>query len=184
MSRIGKLPITLPSGVQIQVSDKNLVTAKGPKGELQQAVDPAIKVEVQEDKVVVNRQTDQKQHRAMHGLYRSLIQNMVKGVHEGYNEELELVGVGYRANTKGQLLELSLGYSHNVAFALPKEIKVETKAERGQTPRILLACHDKQLLGQVVAKIVSLRKPEPYKGKGIKVIGRQYRRKAGKTASK
>ncbi|MCB0395369.1 MAG: 50S ribosomal protein L6 [Flavobacteriales bacterium] len=184
MSRIGNAPISLPKGVELQVSDKNLVTAKGPKGELHQEINPAIKVAVQEGQVLLTRSTEQKQHRALHGLYRALINNMVKGVSEGYNIELELVGVGYRATAKGQLLELSLGYSHNVAFELPKEVKFETKAERGQTPRILLASHDKQLLGQVVAKITSLRKPEPYKGKGIKVIGRQYRRKAGKTASK
>lgn len=185
MSRIGKLPIEIPKGVDVKIDAGNLVTAKGPKGQLQQKVDADMKLIIGEDgKLVVQRPTDEKKHRALHGLSRALLQNLIVGVSEGYTIELELVGVGYRATAKGQLLEMTLGYSHNVAFELPKEVKFETKAERGQTPRILLSSIDKQLLGQVVAKISSLRKPEPYKGKGIKVVGRHYRRKAGKTAAK
>lgn len=184
MSRIGKQPVALPKGVDVAVTDKNLVTVKGPKGELKQPIDTAINIAVDNGNVVLTRATDQKRHRALHGLYRALIANMVKGVSEGYKTEQELVGVGYRAVVKGQLLELTLGYSHNVAFELPKEIKVTTTAEKGKNPTIIMECADKQLLGQVAAKIRSLRKPEPYKGKGIKFAGEQLRRKAGKSAGK
>ena len=184
MSRIGKLPIELPKGVEFNVSDKNKVTVKGPKGTLDQQVDSAIKISKEENKVVLVRATDQKRHKAMHGLYRSLIAGMVKGVSEGFKTEQELVGVGYRAANKGQLLELSLGYSHNVSFELPVEIKITTATEKGQNPKIILESADKQLLGMVAAKIRSLRKPEPYKGKGIKFTGEELRRKAGKSASK
>jgi large subunit ribosomal protein L6 len=184
MSRIGKQPVALPKGVDVAVSDKNLVTVKGPKGELKQAIDTAIKIDIADGNVTLTRATDQKRHKALHGLYRSLISNMVKGVSDGYKVEQELVGVGYRAVVKGQLLELTLGYSHNVAFELPKEIKVTTTAEKGKNPAIIMECADKQLIGQVAAKIRSLRKPEPYKGKGIKFSGEVLRRKAGKSAGK
>lgn len=184
MSRIGKLPVDLPKGVEVSVSDKNVVKVKGPLGELFQTLDPAITIAIEEGKIIVNRATEQKRHRALHGLSRALIANMVKGVSTGYRTEQELVGVGYRAANKGQLLELSLGYSHNVAFELPKEIKVTTASERGKNPTIILESADKQLIGQVAAKIRSLRKPEPYKGKGIKFANEQLRRKAGKSAGK
>lgn len=183
MSRIGKAPIELPKGVEVTVVN-GLVTVKGPKGTLTQKIDLDITVAIEEGKIVVTRPTDQKRHRALHGLYRSLIANMVKGVSEGYKTEQELVGVGYRASNKGQMLELSLGYSHNISFELPVEIKVATTAEKGQNPKIILESADKQLIGLVAAKIRSLRKPEPYKGKGIKFVGEQLRRKAGKSASK
>ena len=183
MSRIGKAPIALPTGVEVKVNN-GLVTVKGAKGELTQKVDIDINVAVEAGNVVVTRPTDQKRHKALHGLYRSLIANMVKGVSEGYKTEQELVGVGYRASNKGQMLELSLGFSHNVNFELPKEIKVTTTTEKGQNPKIVLESADKQLIGMVAAKIRSLRKPEPYKGKGIKFTGEQLRRKAGKSASK
>jgi large subunit ribosomal protein L6 len=183
MSRIGKNPITLPKGVEVKVSNGN-VTVKGAKGELSQKVDADITVAVEETQIVVTRPTDQKRHKALHGLYRSLIANMVKGVSEGYKTEQELVGVGYRAANKGQLLELSLGYSHNITFEIPKEIKVTTASEKGQNPKVILESADKQLIGLVAAKIRSLRKPEPYKGKGIKFSGEVLRRKAGKSASK
>jgi large subunit ribosomal protein L6 len=184
MSRIGKLPITLPKGVEISVSDKNVATVKGPKGTLTQSMDTAITVENAEGVLTVKRATDQKRHRAMHGLYRALLASMVKGVSEGYKTEQELVGVGYRAANKGQMLELTLGFSHNVAFELPVEIKVTTTTEKGKNPTIILESADKQLLGAVAAKIRSLRKPEPYKGKGIKFAGEELRRKAGKSAGK
>lgn len=183
MSRIGKAPIEIPKGVEVKISN-GLVTVKGPKGELTQKVDVDITVAIEDGKVLVTRPTDQKRHRALHGLYRSLIANMVKGVSEGYKTEQELVGVGYRASNKGQMLELSLGYSHNINFQLPVEIKVTTSAEKGQNPKIVLESADKQLIGLVAAKIRSLRKPEPYKGKGIKFVGEVLRRKAGKSASK
>ena len=182
MSRIGKLPISLPKGVTITVSSSNLVSVKGPQGELKQQVDADIKVAVENNEIIVSRPTDQKRHRSMHGLYRSLIANMVKGVSEGFKVEQELVGVGYRAEVKGQNLEMSLGYSHEVLFVLPKEIKAEAKTEKRANPIVTLTCADKQLLGAVAAKIRSIRKPEPYKGKGIKFVGEQIRRKAGKTA--
>ena len=184
MSRIGRLPIEVPKGVEISVSDKNIVTVKGPKGELKQTVDSGISVKMLDSTVLVERHTEQKRHKAMHGLYRALIANMVKGVSVGYKTQQELIGVGYRAANKGQLLELTLGYSHNVAFELPKEIKVSTITEKGKNPTIILESVDKQLIGQVAAKIRSLRKPEPYKGKGIKFTGEQLRRKAGKSAGK
>lgn len=183
MSRIGKAPIEIPKGVEVTITN-GLVTVKGAKGTLTQKVDIDISVVLEDGKVVVTRPTDQKRHRALHGLYRSLIANMVKGVSEGYKTEQELVGVGYRASNKGNMLELSLGYSHNINFQLPVEIKVVTTADKGQNPKIILESADKQLIGLVAAKIRSLRKPEPYKGKGIKFVGEQLRRKAGKSASK
>ena len=183
MSRIGKAPIALPKGVEVSVAGGN-VTVKGPKGTLTQKVDTDITVAVDNGNVVVSRPTDQKRHKALHGLYRALIANMVKGVSDGYKTEQELVGVGYRASNKGQLLELSLGFSHNITFELPKEIKVTTTAEKGANPKIIMECPDKQLLGMVAAKIRSLRKPEPYKGKGIKFTDEVLRRKAGKSAAK
>ena len=183
MSRIGKAPIELPKGVEVLINN-GLVTVKGAKGILTQKVDTDITVTLEEGRVVVTRPTDQKRHRALHGLYRSLIANMVKGVSDGYKTEQELVGVGYRASNKGQMLELSLGYSHNISFELPNEIKVATTAEKGQNPKIIMESADKQLLGLVASKIRSLRKPEPYKGKGIKFVGEELRRKAGKSASK
>ena len=183
MSRIGKLPISLPEGVEIKVSDDNIVTVKGKLGELTQAVDPDIKVKVEEGKIIVERPTDEKRHKALHGLYRSLIANMVTGVSEGYKIVQEMVGVGYKAQAKGQVLELSVGYSHNIVFELPEEVKVETLTERGKNPLITLTSHDKQLIGQVAAKIRSMRKPEPYKGKGIKYQGEEIRKKAGKAAA-
>jgi len=183
MSRIGKLPITLPKGVDVAVN-KNNITVKGPKGELKRTIDPEITVAVDNGVVTVSRPTEQKRHKALHGLYRSLLNNMVKGVSEGYKTEQELVGVGYRAQAKGQQLELTLGYSHNVIFELPSEIKVTTTAEKGQNPKIIMECSDNELLGLVAAKIRSLRKPEPYKGKGIKFADEVLRRKAGKAAGK
>lgn len=184
MSRIGKLPITLPKGVEVNVSDKNVVTVKGAKGTLTQKMDSAVTLKNTDGKLTLERATDQKRHKAMHGLYRALIASMVKGVSEGYKTEQELVGVGFRAANKGQLLELTLGFSHNVSFELPVEIKVTTTAEKGKNPMIILECADKQLIGAVSAKIRSLRKPEPYKGKGIKFAGEILRRKAGKSAGK
>ena len=184
MSRIGKAPISIPNGVTLTVSDDNLVTVKGPKGELTQKVDSDIKVSQEDGIILVERPSEQKRHKALHGLYRSLINNMVVGVTEGYKLEQELVGVGYRATNQGNTLDLVLGYSHHIVFALPPEIKVVTTAEKGKNPTIILESIDKQLLGQVAAKIRSLRAPEPYKGKGIKFVGEQLRRKAGKSASK
>ena len=183
MSRIGKLPITIPAGVEVNVKGTE-VTVKGKLGSLVQTIDADITLKVDNGTIEVSRPTDQKRHRSLHGLYRSLVANMVKGVSEGYKTEQELVGVGYRASNKGQLLELSLGFSHNVLVELPNEIKVTTASEKGQNPKITLESHDKQLLGMVAAKIRSLRKPEPYKGKGIKFSGEILRRKAGKSASK
>lgn len=182
MSRIGKSPIAIPAGVIVQVKD-NVVTVKGPKGELTQEVNPDITVEIEGNQIELKRPTDERQHRAMHGLYRALIHNMVVGVSEGYKKEMELVGVGYRANATGQVLDLSLGFSHAIYIKLPKEIKVEAKTERNKNPLIILESSDKQLLGQVCAKIRSLRKPEPYKGKGIKFVGEIIRRKSGKSAN-
>ncbi|MFO0355467.1 MAG: 50S ribosomal protein L6 [Sphingobacteriaceae bacterium] len=183
MSRIGKAPISVPKGVEITVN-KGSVTVKGPKGTLTQKMDSDIEVAVADGVINVNRPTEQKRHKALHGLYRALIANMVKGVSEGYKTEQELVGVGYRATNKGQLLELSLGYSHNITFELPAEIKVTTTSEKGQNPKVIMESADKQLIGMVAAKIRSLRKPEPYKGKGIKFANEVLRRKAGKSASK
>ncbi|MGV3763451.1 50S ribosomal protein L6 [Parapedobacter sp.] len=184
MSRIGKAPIAIPAGVTVTVSDKNLVTVKGPKGELTQQVDRDIKVEQEDGQLLVKRPTDQKRHKALHGLYRSLLNNMVVGVTEGYSTTQELVGVGYRASAQGSTLDLTLGFSHQVVLILPKEVKVSTTAVKGKNPTITLESIDKQLLGQVAAKIRSLRAPEPYKGKGIKFAGEQLRRKAGKSAAK
>jgi large subunit ribosomal protein L6 len=183
MSRIGKLPISIPAGVQVNITDKNFVTVKGGLGELSQQVDPDIIIKVEDGQITLARPTEQKRHKSMHGLYRSLIANMVKGVSEGFNTVQELIGVGYKASATGQVLELALGYSHNIIFELPEEIKVETLTERGKNPIITLTCRDKQLIGQVAAKIRSLRKPEPYKGKGIKFAGEVLKRKAGKSAS-
>ena len=182
MSRIGKAPIQIPAGVSIQVKD-NVVTVKGQKGELSQAVNPDIEVKVEEGVITFSRPTDNREHRAMHGLYRALVNNMVVGVSEGYKKEMELVGVGYRATSTGQVLELALGFSHAIYIKMPKEIKVEAKTERNKNPLIILESADKQLLGQVCAKSRSLRKPEPYKGKGIKFVGEIIRRKSGKSAS-
>lgn len=184
MSRIGKAPISIPAGVTISVSETNTVTVKGLKGELTQDVDTDIKISQEEGNLIVSRPTEQKRHKALHGLYRSLINNMVIGVTEGYKLQQELVGVGYRATNVGNTLDMVLGYSHHYVFELPKEIKVETTAEKGKNPTIILESIDKQLLGQVAAKIRSLRAPEPYKGKGIKFVGEVLRRKAGKSASK
>lgn len=187
MSRIGKLPISIPAGVTITVSDDNVVTVKGQKGVLTQAVDPSIKVKISDAEVTfeideVTDAVEPKQKQAFHGLYRSLINNMVVGVSEGYKKQLELVGVGYRVSNQGNLLDFALGYTHPIMFMLPDEIKVETKSERNQNPQIILESCDKQLIGQVCAKIRSFRKPEPYKGKGILFIGEQIRRKSGKSA--
>ncbi len=182
MSRIGKLPITIPDKVTIAVGKDNIVAVKGPLGELKQKVDPDIKIVVDNGIATITRPTDGKRHRALHGLYRSLLNNMVIGVSQGYKIKQELVGVGYRAEAKGQVLELNLGYSHDVIFALPEEVKVETVTEKRANPIITLSSHDKQLIGQVAAKIRSLRKPEPYKGKGVKFVGEVVRRKAGKSA--
>ena len=184
MSRIGKKPVEIPNGVTITVNAENVVTVKGPKGELKETIDRDIKVEIAEGLVNITRPTDQIRHRAMHGLYRSLVGNMVKGVTEGYSKKLELVGVGYKASNQGNLLDLALGYSHNIIFEIPKELKVTTSQEKGQNPMISFESIDKQLIGQVCAKIRSLRKPEPYKGKGVKFAGEVLRRKAGKAAGK
>jgi large subunit ribosomal protein L6 len=184
MSRIGKKPVELPKGVTLTVGKDNVLTVKGPKGELKQAVDRDITVEVKESQVVFTRPTDQIRHRALHGLYRALVGNMVKGVTDGFKKELELVGVGYKASNQGNLLDLALGYSHNIIFEIPKELKVSTSQEKGDNPRIFLEGTDLQLLGQVAAKIRGLRKPEPYKGKGVKYKGEFIRRKAGKAAGK
>jgi large subunit ribosomal protein L6 len=183
MSRIGKLPVNLPVGVTLSVGDDNVVSVKGPLGELTQVVNKDIKVEVVGNEIILSRPSESKNHKSLHGLYRALIHNMVVGVSQGYKKELELVGVGYRAEAKGQNLEMSLGFSHEVLIQLPDEVKVETKTERRANPIITLTCIDKQLIGHVVAKIRSLRPPEPYKGKGIKFVGEQLRRKAGKSAS-
>jgi large subunit ribosomal protein L6 len=184
MSRIGKAPIQLPAKVEIEISKGNLVTITGPKGTLSQQVDPAITISVEEGVLNVLRHTEQKKHKALHGLYRALINNMVTGVSAGYTHNLELVGVGYRVANTGNVLEMTLGYSHPIYFEVPKEIAVETKTEKGINPMIFLTCNDKQLLGMVSAKIKTFRKSEPYKGKGIKFAGELVRRKAGKTAGK
>jgi len=184
MSRIGKLPIVVPEGVEITVTDTNRVKVKGKLGELEQLIDPAINVKVENGEVVLKRPTESKDHKSKHGLYRSLINNMVKGVTEGYKTVQELVGVGYKAEVKGQLLDLSLGFSHHIFLELPPEIKIETVSERGKNPTITMTSIDKQLLGQVAAKIRSLRPPEPYKGKGIKYKGEVLRKKLGKAAEK
>jgi large subunit ribosomal protein L6 len=184
MSRIGKKPVTIPSGVTVTVGKDNVITVKGPKGELKQAVDRDIVMEVKDGQVEFVRPTDQIRHRALHGLYRSLVSNMVKGVTEGYNKKLELIGVGFKASNQGNVLDLSLGYSHNIIFEVPKELKVATEQAKGQNPMINLEGVDHQLIGQVAAKIRGLRKPEPYKGKGVRYAGEIVRKKAGKAAGK
>jgi large subunit ribosomal protein L6 len=184
MSRIGKLPITIPAKTEVSVAENNVVTVKGPKGTLSEKLDRDITVTIEDGKMTVERPTEQKRHKALHGLYRSLLSNMVKGVSEGYKKELDVIGVGFRASNQGQVLELAIGYSHPIFVMLPGEIKVATVSEKGQPPRIILESIDKQLIGQVAAKIRSLRKPEPYKGKGIKYVEEVLRRKAGKSAGK
>ena len=183
MSRIGKLPVNLPKGVTINVSDSNEVSVKGPLGELKQRINKDLKVELVDNTIVLSRPSESKSHKSLHGLSWALIANMVVGVSQGFKKELELVGVGYRAEAKGQQLEMSLGYSHEIILQVPDEVKVETKTERRSNPVITLTCIDKQLIGHVAAKIRSLRPPEPYKGKGIKFVGEVLRRKAGKSAS-
>ncbi len=183
MSRIGKLPIEIPAGVTITVTPENVVTVKGKLGELHQAIDTDLTVKVEGTQIIVERPTEQKRHKALHGLYRSLLNNMVIGVSEGYTIKLELVGVGYRAESKDQILDLVLGYSHHTYLELPKEVQVEAVTDKRNNPTVTLKSCDKQLIGQVAAKIRSLRAPEPYKGKGIKFDGEQLRRKAGKSAS-
>jgi len=183
MSRIGKLPISLPAGVQVNVSDENIVTVKGARGTLSQQVNPDIKVTVEDGTLTLSRPDDERLHRSMHGLYRSLLANMVKGVSDGFTIVQELVGVGYKAQANGQLLELTLGYSHYIVMEMPPEITVTTLTERGKNPTITMTSCDKQLIGQVAAKIRSFRKPEPYKGKGIRFVGEEVRRKAGKAAA-
>ena len=183
MSRIGKLPIEIPAGVTVTVQD-NVVTVKGTKGTLSQSITNDITVDIEGNVITVSRPSDERQHRACHGLYRALINNMVIGVSQGYKKELELVGVGYRASNNGQVLELSLGFTHNIYLMLPAEIKLETKSERNKNPLIILESADKQLIGQVCSKIRSFRKPEPYKGKGIRFVGEVVRTKSGKSAGK
>jgi large subunit ribosomal protein L6 len=184
MSRIGKSPIKLASGVTVTVSPSNEVTVKGPKGELKKNIDREMKIEVKEGVLTVIRPTEQIRHKALHGLYRALLANMVEGVTDGFKKQLELVGVGYKATNNGQLLDLALGYSHNIVFEIPKELKVATLTEKGQNPKIMLEGIDNQLLGQVAAKIRGLRKPEPYKGKGVRYSDEVVRKKAGKSAGK
>lgn len=183
MSRIGKAPITIPNGVEIQIKDNNIVVVKGPKGELSEKINSDLKIKIEDGQLMVERPTEQKRHRAMHGLYRTLIANMVEGVSNGFTKQLELIGVGFRAKSTGQDLELSVGFSHPVIVRLPNEVKVSTAAEKGQNPTIILESNDKQLIGEVAAKIRSIRKPEPYKGKGIRYVGEYVRRKAGKSAA-
>lgn len=184
MSRIGKLPIAVPASVKIEIGANNLISASGPKGSLSQKIDPEIIVKLTDGELILERPTEQKRHKALHGLYRSLLFNLVKGVSEGFELKQELVGVGYKATATGQLLDLVIGYSHEVIMELPTEVKVETLTEKGKNPIITLSSNDKQLLGQVAAKIRSLRAPEPYKGKGIRFVNEVVRRKAGKTAGK
>src|SRR3954465_6444509 len=184
MSRIGKQPVKIPNGVTVGVGKDNVVTVKGPKGELKQPIDRDIKVEVKEGEVIFIRPTEQIRHRALHGLSRALIANLVKGVTDGYTKKLELIGVGFKAANQGNVLDLALGYSHNIIFKVPKELKVATAQEKGQNPTISLEGMDIQLIGQVAAKIRSLRKPEPYKGKGVRYVGEVVRKKAGKAAGK
>lgn len=183
MSRIGNLPINIPSGVTVTVNG-NVVAVKGPKGELTETIDPIISVKIEENQVIVSRSAETKDQKSKHGLYRSLIFNMIEGVTVGYKKVMELVGVGFRAEVKGQSLELSLGYSHAIVFVLPVEIKASAVSERGKAPIVTFESHDKQLIGAITAKLRSMRKPEPYKGKGIRFMGEQIRRKAGKTAAK
>ena len=184
MSRIGRLPIQLPAGITISIADNNVITVKGKRGELTLKVDKDIIVKMEEGEVILERPTEQKRHKAMHGLYRALIANMVTGIEEGFKKELELVGVGYRASNQGQILELAVGYSHPIIMMIPKEVKLATITEKGKNPTIVLESNDKQLLGAIAAKLRSFRSPEPYKGKGIKYSNEILRRKAGKTAGK
>jgi large subunit ribosomal protein L6 len=184
MSRIGKKPVQVPTGVTVSVNGENVLSVKGPKGELIQSIDRDIKVEVKEGQIEFVRPTDQIRHRALHGLYRSLASNMVRGVTLGYKKQLELIGVGFKASNQGNLLDLALGFSHNIIFEIPKELKVTTAQEKGENPKIYLEGVDKQLIGQVAAKIRGLRKPEPYKGKGVRYVGEVVRKKAGKAAGK
>lgn len=184
MSRIGNKPIVVPENVSLDITDDNLVTVKGPKGELQQQVDPDIEICLEDGELSFKRPTEQKRHKSIHGLYRSLVNNMVVGVQDGYKKELELVGVGYKASVQGNLLELSLGYSHNIFFAVPEEVSIKAETKKGKNPILTVEGIDKQLIGQVAAKIKSLRKVEPYKGKGVRFVGEHVRRKAGKTAAK
>lgn len=184
MSRIGKAPITIPAGVTVTVGKDNVIAVKGPKGELKQPIDRDITVEVKDNEILITRPTDQIRHRALHGLSRALLANLVKGVTDGFSKKLELVGVGFKAANTGNLLDLALGYSHNIVFEVPKELKVATAQEKGQNPTITLEGIDAQLLGQVAAKIRGLRKPEPYKGKGVRYSGEVVRKKAGKAAGK
>lgn len=184
MSRIGKAPINIPSGVDFSVDKSNVVTVKGPKGSLTQKFDADMELNLEDGVLTVGRPTDSKRHRALHGLTRALVNNMVEGVSTGFTKTMELIGVGFRASNTGQLLELALGFSHPIMFELPQEIKLETKAEKGMPPTIILTSHDKHLIGQVAAKIRGFKKPEPYKGKGIRFAGEVVRRKAGKTAGK
>jgi large subunit ribosomal protein L6 len=183
MSRIGKSPVNIPSGVDVKLNGTN-VTVKGPKGELSQEIDSCVTVKIEDNVITLSRESDAPSHRAKHGLYRALLQNMIVGVSEGYKKELEVIGVGYRAIATGQQLELSLGFSHAIIFELPKDIKVSADTQKGKAPVVTLESYDKQLLGQVAAKIRSLRKPEPYKGKGVRFLGEEVRRKAGKSAGK
>ena len=184
MSRIGKLPVSLPSGVSVELLDGNVLKVKGPLGQMCQKVDPDIKVTIEDNQIKFERPTDQPRHRSMHGLYRALVHNMVVGVSEGFTTQQELVGVGYRVSVQGQLLTFSLGFSHEIQLMLPEEVKAEIPdVKKGENPRLVLKSCDKQLVGQVAAKVRSFRRPEPYKGKGIKFVGEQLRRKAGKTAS-
>ncbi|MCH2224838.1 MAG: 50S ribosomal protein L6 [Crocinitomicaceae bacterium] len=182
MSRIGKSPVTIPSGVEVKV-DGNVVSVKGPKGELSQEIHSCIQISQEDGTITITRESDAPDHRAKHGLYRALLFNMCQGVSEGFKKELEVIGVGFRANASGQMLELALGFSHPIHFEIPKEIKVSTVSEKGKAPIVTLESHDKQLVGQVAAKIRSLRKPEPYKGKGVRYLGEEIRRKAGKSAA-
>lgn len=184
MSRIGNKVIVLPAAVSVSVSDDNVVSVKGPKGTLTQAVDSDMTVEIEGNELKVKRPTEQKRHKALHGLYRTLINNMIIGVDAGYKKELEIIGVGYKASSANNVLELQLGYSHNIFMAIPQEIKLSTTSEKGQNPKVILEGIDKELIGSVAAKIKSLRKVEPYKGKGIRFTGEVVRRKAGKSASK
>ncbi|MFC3810094.1 50S ribosomal protein L6 [Lacihabitans lacunae] len=184
MSRIGKKPITLPAGVSIEIGKNNLVTATGSLGKLSQKIDSELGITVEDGILTVTRPSEQKRHKALHGLSRTLLSNLIEGVHTGYKKDLELVGVGYKATNNGNVIDLSLGYSHNIFFVVPAEIKVETKMEKGKNPIVTLQGIDKQLIGLVAAKLKSLRKSEPYKGKGIKFVGEVIRRKAGKTAGK
>ncbi len=183
MSRIGKMPISIPAGVEFKF-ENHTVTVKGKLGELTQDIHPDMQISVEDGVLTVNRPSESKAHRAMHGLYRSLINNMIIGVSEGYKKELELIGVGYRASNQGNIIDLSLGYSHNIVMAVPSEVKVETEMQKGKNPIVRLVSHDKQLVGMVASKIKSMRKPEPYKGKGVRFVGEIIRRKAGKSAGK